>query len=165
MVTSIGNTSDIIIISDHATPASGVYAWYIPASAMEYTWTIGPTKDSRKVTAGGISSGNNVYELDDTYRFRDIPLVGYTDITNLKKALVYWSAKNSRLYLSIKPQSMSSQNIALVARYTDINQTSGAVTLSQFTGKLQNFRAGELTDDRYKVNIDMYYEFFTTVGE
>ena len=158
MVTTIGTSSDIVCISDNATPASGTYAWYLPASSIESPWTIGPLKESRLVTAGGISSGNNAFEIDEEWKFRDVPISTWTNYSNLRKALAYWSVNNTRLYLSITPAGWAN-NIAVVSRYDT------PTTLVQFTGKLRNFRKYNIMDSQMMVSIDMYYEYYTLVGE
>jgi len=166
MVTNIGNTGDLIIISDHATPGSGVYAWYLPASSYQASWPMGAEKGTRVVANNGTATGQNGLTLDLTKVFQDVPIVGWTDYSNLQKALAYWNTPNlstglsPRLYLSIKPAGMSSNNIAVVARFSDVNTSTGAVTLSQFTGKLKDYRETKLLDNQVNVNIAMYYEYY-----
>jgi hypothetical protein len=160
MVTTIGNTTDKICISDHATPASAVYRWYIPAKVYQGSWPLGAIKGSREVAPNGTATGISALNNDILKTFQDVPLSGITDYQNLQKALAYWAKKDALLYLSITPDGYSSNNIALVAHYADVNATSGAVTLSQFTGKLQNYREGGLVDGLINVTIQMYYVFY-----
>jgi len=158
MVTNIGNTDDKIIISDNATVASSTYAWYLPASTYDGKWPLGPIGKSRVLCTDGTATGTSSLTADIVKNFREIPMTSWTNYSNLQKALAYWSKKDSLLYLSFK--SDGTNNVAVVAHFADVNTTSGAVTLSQFTGKLRNYSEGKFVSDSCYVNIDMYYVYY-----
>jgi hypothetical protein len=148
MVTNIGSTSNKIVISDHATPASGTYAWYIPAESYEGTWQMEFISGTRQATPAGQAIGEKGYILDMVKRFRNISITNNTDWQNLLKALHYWEKNSTKLYLSVQNEWAS--NLALTGTYAT------PTTLVQFTGKLQNLR-DLVYPNEVVVNVEMVY--------
>lgn len=142
VATTIGNTAAIIILSDNATPGSGTYAWYI-AGKFQFIWGDKFIESNEELDGmGGVTTGTKGLVLDMEYRFDSVPVVGWTDYENLRKALFYWSKNDTKLYLSIKPQNMSSNNIAVAC--TNVAPT----TLIQFTTKIRDYAETEWTDNK-----------------
>jgi Asp-tRNA(Asn)/Glu-tRNA(Gln) amidotransferase B subunit len=130
MVTNIGNTSANCNISDHATPASATYAWYI--EGQRYTWLEKLPLEVDEDLALDLNNGFKMFQNIKSFEFDSIEITNVTDFDNLKKAIAYWEKNNTLLYISIK----NGWGYELATWGT----ISAPTTLSRITGCLTDMR-------------------------
>lgn len=112
MVTTIGNSTDKICISDHVTPASGTYAWYLNGDA---SFTDDIKKEVEEILPLDKSQVYDGYNIAFLWSLTT-ELKNNSDYINMFDARYYWSKNNTLLYLSIK-NSLSDNNLARIATY------------------------------------------------
>jgi len=131
MVTNIGNTADGVIISDHATPASGTYAWYIPVLNCQKHMQLNWIDKTRQDLIGGRSMGKKGLIKAMMYEFHDISIANFADYDNLMDAIGEWDANSTLLYLTVKNGWGS--NLAI------FRTSKATATAIQWTGRLYNY--------------------------
>lgn len=144
--TTIGNTAATTIISDNATPGSGTYAWYIVTEAQ------GGVEPRAPIAAIDLAAQTNIlkknFDFTAVYRMSNIPVQSAVDFDNLRDALDYWDANDTRLFLSVK----NTWSANLATRGTKAVPT----TQNQYRGKLLNFR-WEPKSNEVIVGIEFHY--------
>lgn len=154
VVTTIGNTAAKIIISDHATPASGTYAWYIEAALPRMGNRMPYYDKMAQNHPNAISRGIKQMIIDMVWVIQGAKITSSTDWDNLMKALGYWEKNNTTLYLSVKNEWDS--NLAQFGTY------AAPTTLAQITGQLMNFFAKPLAA---MVEVSVDFKYINTFAE
>ena len=135
VVVNIGETDAKTIVSDHVTPASGVFAWYVKAKPETGVEPRAPLVNEE--LAAEVNFLEKFYDLGATYRIVGEHIRKQSDWENLRDALDYWDANNTRLYLSVK----NDWNINLATRSaTKADALSLPITQGDYRGKLFNFK-------------------------
>ena len=134
VVVNIGETDAKTIISDNATPASGVYAWYIKEKS-------GVGAEARKALvdvelAANVSLKKKFYDLAAKFAIVGEHIRKQADWENLKDALDYWESNDILLYLNVQ----NDWGINLMTRATKADAAALPITQVGWTGKLMNFR-------------------------
>jgi hypothetical protein len=150
MVTNIGNTSALTVISDNQTPSSGEYAWYcVDVSGMG-------NEPRAPIASTDLAAETNikekVFDLGGVYKIVEEPITSAADFDNLRDALDYWDANNSLLYLSVK----NSWGVNLATRSTLADAASAPITQNIYQGKLFNFR-WRVKAEEVVVSIEFHY--------
>lgn len=150
MVTWIGNSASKIVISDHATPSSGTYAWGLESVQI---WEIDPLllDSTSSDEAQGESFGFKPFIKKVDWRLVGAKITNETDYLNLKKAIGSWEAASTMLYLSVTNE-WSTNNHAVMGTY------AAPTTLSQVTGCLSNLAINHSFPATKLVNIDFKYK-------
>jgi hypothetical protein len=106
MVTNVGNTTDKVIISDNATPASGTWAVYLNPKQIT-----GP-KETTVFLLNEIAGSDTLIEtwggraVQVIFRNCEWDLSGAGgNMELLKRARQYWNANSTTLYLAIKDKN------------------------------------------------------------
>lgn len=97
MVTTIGSSSAKIRLGDNATGGQGTYEWYFDGIVTDQ-WTFSNIKT---FGAAGITLVTTNYSVQMVTTITDIA-ESYTDWGNIKKAIRYWQANSSPIYLTVK---------------------------------------------------------------
>jgi len=152
VVIAIGNTNAKTIISDHATPASGVYAWYVTAEQEGGVEPRLPLINHEM--AAEVNVKEKYFDLSSIYKISNAKITSATYWDRLKDALDYWDAHDTQLYLSVKNEWGA--NLATRASKADAADTTIDQAGSPYRGKLFNFRwepkASEVT-----VGVEFHY--------
>jgi hypothetical protein len=160
MVTTIGNTAHPIIISDHTTPASGTWAWYIPAESYRAKWPMRFTDQTYQSSPGGITTGQAGYYLDWKVNLSGMDITGDTDVRNLNKALIEWHAKSTLLYLSVIPKELTKEILVQITYALASVPTWGSsdANLLKLTGRLTNFVHERLLPNGFTCGVEFNYQ-------
>ena len=132
-VIEIGETDALTIIHDHATPASGVYIWYIKAKPEKGHERRAPLVNEN--IAAEVNLKEKFYDLTAVYRITGEHIRKQVDWENLRDALDYWEANNTRLYLDVQNE----WGINLMTRATKADAKTLPMTQNAYRGKLENF--------------------------
>jgi len=134
-VIAIGDiTTAKTIISDHDTPASGVYAWGITAEQQVGAEPRAPIINLE--FAAEVNLKEKFFDLTSTFRITNAHITSATYWDRLKDALDYWDAHDTRLYLSVKNE----WGVDLATRGTKSDSSDTTITQVKYRGKLFNFR-------------------------
>jgi hypothetical protein len=153
VVTNIGTSTWLMVVSDNATPANGTYAWYFNGTAKR----IEPLKELTASLPEGEAAGSvikqKVFSLTGLKYVLTTTIQNQTDYTNMRKAIDTWEAGGTGgtlLYLSIKNEWSGASNLAV--KGTEAAPT----TQGQFTGKLFNY-SDDIDPENVEVRIEFHY--------
>lgn len=145
IVPAVGYADRKTVVSDHATPASGTYAWYFDNPLPKRQW---PMKALTKVeSAAGITQMMKGYTLNSVYAL-ETTIDNDADYENVQKMLNYWEAHNTFLYLDI--QNEWNVNLAKYGTY------AAPTTLVQMRGKLADY-SEDIMASEIKIKIKFYH--------
>ena len=150
VVISIGESDAKTIISDHATPASGVYVWYIkakPETGIEARAAL-----VNEEIAAEVNLKQKFYDLTALYRITGEHIRNQTDWENFRDALDYWDANNTRLYLDVQ----NTWAVNLATRATKADATTLPMTQNAYRGRLFNFKWLPKAEE-VEVSIEFHY--------
>lgn len=153
-VIEIGEDDAKTIIHDHATPASGVYIWYIKAKPETGIEPRTPLINTNIAT--GVNLKEKFYDLSAMYRILGEHIRKKADWENLKDALDYWDSNNTRLYLNVQNE----WGINLATRATKADAASLPMTQLDYRGKLENFK---WLPKPHEVEVSIEFHYTTTV--
>jgi len=150
MVIATSNTSDPIIISDHATVASAVHAIYLNPEKI-----MGPIKQPVTgfvETAEDLSTATHIGETQITFNFQNctFPKGGSGgDWEIFLRALAYWADNDNDKTLYLQILDKDSYNIAKFP-----TTPYGAANLTQIAGKIVGLPQVEWSDAHvYRFNL------------
>lgn len=115
------------IVSDHATPSSGTYAWYFTNEKPKMNWVMSSL--IKIANFFGITLSKKGYKLDAVWNLETI-LSNFTDYENMLKAVHSWEKNSTMLYLNV--QNEWGSNLALTGSY------AAPTTLTQMKGHLSD---------------------------
>jgi hypothetical protein len=144
MVTNIGNTNLKNIISDHETPGSGTYAWYLLKASLAEPRAPLINADF----AAEVNIKDKFFDLTTIWKLTWI-INGGTEATNFKKMLETWEAGNTRLYLSVKNE----WGVELAVRGTQ----AVPATLNQLRGKCFSLRTLDVEPNSWEGSIEFHF--------
>ena len=149
-VIEIGDTDAKTKIHDHATPASGVYIWYIkakPEMGVERRAAL-----VNKDLAAEVSLKEKFFDLTAVYRIVGEHIQTQARWENLKDALDYWESNNTRLYLDVQNE----WGINLATRATKADAAALPMAQVGYRGKLENFKYLPKPNE-VEVSIEFHY--------